>query len=161
MKLTLIGLDYLDWSGHGGRHLTAHLTFDDRKRVELERPISIRESKILYPDHSDRFYFLPLARRTNRFESREELEGVATRWCQSNVGGSWILLNHDRDALRRIIAFGGVPYGRVRILNLIEEQWDRLENWERDDQTMDTFYAMWKEWFDSLLTSSVESGKTK
>lgn len=146
MKVTYIGLDYLDWSCHGGHHLTAHLTFEDRERVELDRPISVSESKVLYPDHSDRVYLMPHFRRTNRFESLASLDGAALRWCEANVEGDYILLNHDRSDLRRVIGARGVSIVRVRTLNLIEEQWNRLTNPERDRTTMDTIYAMWREW---------------
>lgn len=145
-KPTYIGLDYLDWSGHGGHHLTAHLTFEDRERVELDRPISVSESKVLYPDHSDRFYSLPMARRTNRFENWTDLNATALRWCDANLKGDYILLKHNRSDLRRVIGARGMSMVRVRMLNLIEEQWDRLTNPERDRATMDAMYAMWREW---------------
>ncbi len=145
-KVTYVALDHLDWSGHGGRHLTAHLTFEKRERVELERAISLREAKVLYPDHSDRVYMMPHYRKTNRFDSWVQLILYATLWCQANIKGPWILLKYDTGDLRRILAHEGVSETRVRILNLIEEQWDRLTNPERDNETMDTFYAMWREW---------------
>lgn len=145
MKPTYVGLDYLDWSSHGGRHLTAHLTFDKRNRVELERPITRAEAKDLYPDHSDRFYYLPLAQNTNRFEDWDSLVRAATQWCKANLG-DYVLLKHDRGDLRKVLAYRGVSETRVRVLNLIEEQWDKLTNPERDSDTMDRFYAAWRVW---------------
>lgn len=142
MNPTLVALDSLDWSVGGGRHLT----FEDRNRVELERSITLRESKELYPDHSDRVYMMAHFRRTNRFESKESLARCAAKWCEANLGECWMLMDQHREDLREILAYKGIPETRIRILNLIEEQSSKPCHWNWDSPTMDAFYSMWRAW---------------
>lgn len=146
MSTTYVGLDYLDWSAGGGHHFTGHLTFEHRNRVELERNISAREAKILYPDHSDHFYYLPIAKRTNRFETKKSLDQTAIKWCERNLTAPWLIINHNYWSLYRVIGSQGIPETRIRMLNLIANRWDQLDNLARDRETMEAFYRAWEAW---------------
>lgn len=141
-----VGLDYLDWSGHGGHHCQGHLVFGDgRPRVELERTLTLCEAKAM-GQTQEILWQRSHSRRTTKFETRADLERAATQWCRTNLTGAWLLKNHSHYGIYRIIASHNVDPARVRFLALIEQQWDRLENWERDNATMDRFYAAWKAW---------------
>ncbi len=148
-----ISLDYLDWSVCvGGRHYTGHLTFSDRReRVELERDLSLREAKDLRPDHSEHVYDDPYFRRTNRFDSFEDLSRAAVKWCESNLTGIWLLKKGDTYGVNPVLGAGGVSPVRVRMLNLIAEQSDRSYVWRggfghMDRDMIDGFHRAYKAW---------------
>lgn len=146
--MTAVALDYLDWSVCiGGRHYTGEIVISQPfRKVELERSLSLREAKELRPDHSERVYDDPYFRVTNRFDSFDQLVRAATKWCEANLIAPWMLLEHTNNDLRKILASSGVSETRVRTLNLIEAQWDKMTNAQRDRETMDAFYAAWRAW---------------
>lgn len=144
--MTIVALDYLDWSVcAGGRHLTGHLTFSDRERVELTRRLSLLEAHEEAAGQ-DYMYAHELPRITNRFEDWDSLVRAARKWCETNLTAPWMLLEHSSSDLHKVLASAGVSETRMRILNLIEAQWDRLTNAQRDRETMDAFYAAWRAW---------------
>lgn len=145
--MIIVALDYLDWSVCvGGRHFTGHVVVSEPyKRVEMERRLSLLEAHEEAAGQ-DYMYAHELPRVTNRFENWDSLVRAAIKWCDGNLAGSWMLVKGGYGGLSQVLAAKGVSDSRIRVLNLIWERWDRLDNWQRDDETMDAFYAAWRAW---------------
>lgn len=152
--MIVVRLDALDWAIGGGSHHTGHLYFsDNRPRVEMERDLSLSEAKDLWadrqgPEHTERWWNAGIARRTNRFETSADLQRAATKWCEDNITGDYVLKD---DSNGRIIAHRGVNPVRVRVLNLLIDCEDKAYVWRAGFADMpreraDAFYAAKKAW---------------
>lgn len=157
-------LDTLDWSGFGGRHYVGKIGWEDGADLggdgsyhyhEIERSLSLKEAKALYaescpddPDTGARYWKLGLARKTNRFETREDLERVAGQWVREHCKlANWLLIDNGYPNPNRPIAAHGW-YGEVHRWNAMKDLaaiWDKVPNHLRDwskDPTK-SIYSAW------------------
>lgn len=148
-----VRLDSLWWGvSAGGKHYTGHVYFSDRRnRVEIERELSLKEAKELWAEYDDagrteRYWQMGLRRKTNRFDTKADLERAALKWCEANLTGDWIL-KHER----YVLGSNCVSPVKQRMMNLIAERWDAAYVWKNGFGDMprelnDSFYRAYEAW---------------
>jgi hypothetical protein len=145
-KYTVVELHSLWWGVcAGGRHYTGEVRVKGGSTVELRRKLSLKEAKEL-GETEGRMWLNRLQRDTNKFDSMEQLERHALKWCKENVEGDFLLL---QDALNpsRVTAGRGPITERIPVMNQLAEAWDKVPNWERQGEVWKETYKAW----DSLL----------
>ena len=142
---TIIELQYLDWSQCGGRHIVGEVVFHNPyRKVEIERRLTLREAKEL-GQTQEILWQHRHTRATNKFDTLEQLEKAAIKWCEQNLpNNDWLIqLNNSRGPHRPVGAKG--KFKRVfKKLETLAKRWDKV----RDNQStaeMLEYYDEWKE----------------
>ncbi len=157
-------LDPLWWGiSIGGRHYTATIHWSEGpfksdgsnyRHHELERDLSLRDAKLLDPeDGPERWQFGGRFRKSNRFETRAQLDRWAARWIEADAKrrgeSTWLLLEHDSCNPRRAVAAQGWDKARLKLVNDLAEVWDKVPDWAREGELLDAVYSIY-----ALLVSS-------
>ena len=143
-------LSILDWSVCvGGRHITGEISYLDEK-VELEKHLTLAEAKIR-SEEKDR-YWLAHERIKNQFDTYEEIERAATKWCEDNIKSpDWLLQYYSDCNPQRPIAAKGYYITVFDDLKDLAESWDKVSNYVRDtnkelrDAVYKAYYALVRE----------------
>ncbi len=148
-------LDVLWWGiSIGGHHYTGKITYYDAAGKwhshELERDLSLKDAKLLDPDSAERRWRLGgVFRKSNRFETRPQLDRWAARWVKADAlkcgASTWLLIEHDTCNPRRPIASQGWDKNRLKLMTDIAEMWDKVPNWARTGMPSlwDAVYGTW------------------
>ncbi len=151
-------LDVLWWGvSIGGKHYTATIDWSEGERKtdgsnyhhhELERTLSLKDAKLLDPDAGERYWISGIRRKTNRFDTREQLERWATKWVQADAKRrgetTWLLIEHDAHNPHRPVSSQGWDKDRLKLMTDIAATWDKTTNAQRGNKVIwDRTYALW------------------
>lgn len=131
--LVHVSLDYLWWGvSIGGRHYTGKVIVrgEPDRHVEMIRKLSAKEAK----EYAEEKGLLWLKRQweTNQFETLQQLERHALRWCEANLGENWLLLRGDHWNPHFVVGAKGWVKERVKDLNKLAKTWDETPDRLRD-----------------------------
>lgn len=141
-SLTIVALRHLWWGvSIGGRHYTGEICHGERT-IELERRLSVREAKEL-AEREGRMW-LRLERTTNKFDSLEQLERAAVRWCEANLSDPWLLQEYTDCNPERPIAGAGYIKERIPLLRTLARAWAKVPNSGRTSETLAIVDKAWQ-----------------
>lgn len=143
----IYSLDSLWWGvSLGGHHYTGHVNWSEKRRAkdgssykrhELERRLTLREAKELWseqrePGQTEQYWKMGLARETNRFETKADLERAAVKWVTHHCRyPNWLLIDNDWINPRRPISAQGWYKDRVPMMAELAARWDKVPNYQR------------------------------
>lgn len=155
-------LDYLWWGVCiGGKHYTGQIKLRDPYRtVEMVRTRSAKEAKEM-AEREGRMW-LARERETNKFDSLKQLERVAAKWCEANLGDNWVLL-YDAHNPSIAIAGKGWVKGRLKTMTKLGKAWDKVPNHKRDfdHPAIRALCRAWGGLFSEANADGPKSGVTK
>ncbi len=135
----------------GGRHYTGKIHWYDSdneyQTAEIERPLSLKEAKLLDPDRGEGHWRLGgVFRKTNRFDTKDQLERAATKWVKGHTKAPiWMLIDHDIHNPNRVIGSSGWHSERVDQMDKVAAVWNKLDNRTREDKKLwDVTYKAWR-----------------
>lgn len=136
--MKIAALEYLWWGvSAGGRHYTGEVHHPDGT-VEMIRKLSRKEAKQLAEEDESRFW----GTETNRFETLADLEAAALKWCEKNLGDTWILLHHDGLNPNHVIGGKGYTKERLDKIERYQKWWWSLPEATRE-RRWDRAYKIW------------------
>ena len=140
-------LDHLWWGvSIGGRHYTGTVITEisgERKRVELERKLSLREAKEI-GETEGRMWIHRISRVTNKFDTMKQLDRHALKWCAANLPRPWVLMENDHWNPNRIVGASDWDGKYIAKLNKIAASWDKVPNWQRTNEVIHNICKIWE-----------------
>ena len=137
--MNIVALKHLWWGvSIGGKHYTGEIVRYPEPTVELTRKLSRKEAKVLAKQDGCPIWPLEI----NRFDSLEQLERYAAKWCKENLGDDWLLLEYDWNNPNRAIAGQGYYKKVMPGINELARWWWLLTDSQRE-QIWSIIYKVW------------------
>lgn len=138
---SIVALESLWWGvSIGGRHYTGEIKANGHT-IELTRRLSGKESKESHGREGR--LWLKRETETNKFETREDLEKAAVKWCRKHLSSDWLLIEHDIHNPHRPIAARGRFRNRLPVMTELAAAWDKVPDSKREGKLWDAFYTTW------------------
>jgi hypothetical protein len=126
--MKIAALEYLWWGvSIGGHHYTGEVHHPDGTE-EMIRKLSRKEAKELSELEDSLFW----PKETNRFETLADLEAAALKWCEKNLGDTWLLLHHNSYNPNHVIGGKGYTKKHLAGIEAYQKWWWSLSEADRE-----------------------------